>query len=145
MDLLQMFLLFPDGFLLCDHGSDFFRSAYVRIQIKKKTLAIFGVRNTLRKCFLTLCRLGQSTSYNFAHPACGHKRSTHLSPIHAYEFLSRCRFSTPTPRQPMVELFVLASSRFPYQKSEEKITPAESRTHKFRLSGRMLYPLDHRY
>ena len=69
--------------------------------------------------------------------------STQLSPIHAYEFLSRCRFSTPTPRQPMVELFVLASSRFPLRKPEEKLTPAESRTHKFRLSGRTLYPLVH--
>ena len=43
----------------------------------------------------------------------------------------------------MVELFVLASSRFPLRKPEEKITPAESRTHKFRLSGRTLYPLVH--
>ena len=93
---------------------------------------------------LHICRRwGQSTSYNVAHPTCGHKGSTHLSPVHAYEFLSRCRFSTPTPRQPMVELFVLTSSRFPLRKSEEKFTPAESRTHKFRLSGRMLYPLVH--
>ena len=49
----------------------------------------------------------------------GHKGSTHLSPVHAYEFLSRCRFSNLTPRQPMAELFVLASSRFPLRKSEE--------------------------
>ena len=51
--------------------------------------------------------------------ACGHKGSTHLSPVHAYDFFSRCRFSTPTPRQPMVELFVLTSSRFPLRKREE--------------------------
>ena len=50
----------------------------------------------------------------------------------------------PIPRQPMVELFVLTSSRFPLRKSELKITPAETRTHKFRLSGRKLYPLGHR-
>ena len=92
--------------------------------------------------FITYRRCGQSTSYNVAHPACGHKGSTHLSPVHAYEFMSRCRFSTPTPRQLMVELFVLASSRIPLRKPEEKFTPAESRTHKFRLSGRTLYPLD---
>ena len=30
--LLLLFILFPDGFLLCDHGLDFFRSAYMRIQ-----------------------------------------------------------------------------------------------------------------
>ena len=93
--------------------------------------------------FITYRRWGQSTSYNVAHPACGHKGSTHLSPVQAYEFLSRCRFSTPTPRQPMIEVFVLASSRFPLRKSEEKITPADTRTHKFRLSGRTLYPLVH--
>ena len=40
-----------------------------------------------------------------------HKGSTHLSPVHAYEFLSRCRYSTPIPRQPTVELFVLTYSR----------------------------------
>ena len=43
----------------------------------------------------------------------------------------------------MVELFVLTSSRFPLRKPEEKFTSAESRTHEFRLSGRMLYPLVH--
>ena len=48
-----------------------------------------------------------------------------------------------TPRQPKVELFVLPSLRFTLRKPEEKFTPAESRTHKFRLSGRMLYPLVH--
>ena len=69
--------------------------------------------------------------------------STHLSPVHVYDILSQCRFSTPTPRQLMVELFVCASSRFPLRKSEEKLTPIETRTHKFRLHGRKLYPLDH--
>ena len=58
--------------------------------------------------------------------------------------LSQCRFSTPTPRQPMVELFVFTSARFPLWKSEEKCTSTESRTHEFRLRGRKLYPLDHR-
>ena len=67
-----------------------------------------------------------------------------ISPrVHAYEFLSRSRFSTPTPPQPMVELFVLTSSRFPLRKPEEKFTLAETRTPKFRLSGRTLYPLVH--
>ena len=37
----------------------------------------------------------------------------------------------------------LTSSRFPLRKPEEKITPAESRNHKFRLGGRTLYPLVH--
>jgi len=33
---------------------------------------------------ITYPRWGQSTSYNVAHPACDHKGSTHLSPVHAY-------------------------------------------------------------
>ena len=61
---------------------------------------------------------------------------------HAYEFFSRCRYSTPTPHQPMIELFVLMSSSIPLRKSEKQCTPAETRNHKFRLSGRALYPLD---
>ena len=48
--------------------------------------------------------------HNVAHPACGLKGSTHLSPVHAYEFLSRCRYSTPTFREPMAELLVLTLS-----------------------------------
>ena len=36
--------------------------------------------------------------------------STLLSPVHAYEFLSRCRCSNCTPRQPKVELFALTLS-----------------------------------
>ena len=36
--------------------------------------------------FITFRRWGQSTSYNVAHPACGHKGSTHLSPVQAYEY-----------------------------------------------------------
>ena len=47
------------------------------------------------------------------HPACGHKGSSHLSPVHAlYFFLSRCKFSTLTTRQPMVEFCLLAFPRF---------------------------------
>ena len=35
------------------------------------------------------------------HPACGHQGSSHLSPVHALRFLSRCKFSNITSRQPM--------------------------------------------
>ena len=69
--------------------------------------------------------------------------SAHLSPVHAYECLSRCRFSTSTPRQLMVELFVHTYSRFSLRESEEECTPAETRTRNSYFSGRMLYPLDH--
>ena len=33
-----------------------------------------------------------------------------------YDFLSRCKFSTLTTRQPMVEFYLLTFSRFPPQK-----------------------------
>ena len=43
------------------------------------------------------------------HPACCcHQGSSHLSPVLAYELLSRCKLSTPTPRQPMVGFYLLA-------------------------------------
>ena len=104
---------------------------------KRKTRAGMGER--LFFFCITYRRWAQSTSYNVAHPACDLKGFTYLSPVHAYEVLSQYRSSTTsTPRQPMVEFLVFTSSRFPLQKSEEKFTPAETRTLKFRLSGHML-------
>ena len=104
---------------------------------KRKTRAGMGER--LFFFCITYRRWAQSTSYNVSHPACGLKGFTYLSLVHAYEFLSQYRSSTTsTPRQPMVEFLVFTSSRFPLQKSEEKFTPAETRTPKFRLSGHML-------
>ena len=44
--LILLFRLFSDGFLLCDHGLDFFRSTYVRIQslkIKNQLFAQFDI------------------------------------------------------------------------------------------------------
>ena len=46
-----------------------------------------------------------------------------LSPVHftPYKFLSRCKFSTLTPRQPMVEFYLVSIfSRFPLRKKEHK-------------------------
>ena len=37
-----------------------------------------------------------------------------------YEFLSRCKFSTLTTRQPMVEFYLLTFPRFPLRKKEHK-------------------------
>ena len=45
-----------------------------------------------------------------------------------------------TPRQLMVELFLLTSSRFPLRKLKEKYTLAEIRTLRFRLGDHTLYP-----
>ena len=78
------------------------------------------------------------------HPACGHKGSSHLSPVHALQFfLSRCKFSTLTTRQPMVEFYLLTFPRFPLRKKEHKSYFGKNRTHDFRTSRCATYLLDH--
>ena len=98
------------------------------------------------------------------HPACGHKGSCHLSPVYAlqffiamqvqhsynsstrftpYNFLSRCKFSTLTTRQPMVEFYLLTFPRFPLRKKEHKSYFGMNRTHDFRTSRCAGYLLDH--
>ena len=78
------------------------------------------------------------------HPACGHKGSSHLSPVHALQFfLSRCKFSTLTTRQPMVEFYLLTFPRFPLRKKEHKSYFGKNRTHDFRTSRCAAYLLDH--
>ena len=39
-----------------------------------------------------------------------------------YKFLSRCKFSTLTTRQPMVEFYLLTFPRYPLRKKENKPT-----------------------
>ena len=58
-------------------------------------------------------------------------------------FLSRCKFSTLTTRQPMVEFYLLAFPRFPLRKKEHKSYFGKNRTHDFRTSRYAGYPLDH--
>ena len=58
-------------------------------------------------------------------------------------FLSRCKFSTLTTRQPMVEFYLLAFPRFPLRKKEHKSYKGKNRTHDFRTSRYAGYPLYH--
>ena len=51
-----------------------------------------------------------------------------------YDFLSRCKFSTLTTRQPMVEFYLLTFPRFPLRKKEHKSYFGKNRTHDFRTS-----------
>ena len=60
-----------------------------------------------------------------------------------YNFLSRCKFSTLTPRQPMVEFYLLTFPRFPLRKKEHKSYFGKNRTHDFRTSRCAAYLLDH--
>ena len=78
------------------------------------------------------------------HPACGHEGSSHISPrFTPYDFLSRCKFSTLTTRQPMVEFYLLTFPRFPLRKKEYKSNFGKNRTHDFRTSRCAGYLLDH--
>ena len=58
-------------------------------------------------------------------------------------FLSRCKFSTLTTRQPMVEFYLLTFPRFPSRKKEHKSYFGKNRTHDFRTSRCVAYLLDH--
>ena len=60
-----------------------------------------------------------------------------------YNFLSRCKFSTLTTRQPMVEFYLLTFPRFPLRKKEHKSYFGKNRTHDFRTSRCAAYVLDH--
>ena len=60
-----------------------------------------------------------------------------------YNFLSRCKFSTLTTRQPMVKFYLLTFPRFPLRKKEHKSYFGKNRTHDFRTSRCAAYLLDH--
>ena len=60
-----------------------------------------------------------------------------------YNFLSRCKFSTLTTRQAMVEFYLLTFPRFPLRKEEHKSYFGKNRTHDFRTSRCADYLLDH--
>ena len=79
------------------------------------------------------------------HPACGHKGSSHLSPVHALQFFYRDASSALwlTTRQPMVEFYLLTFPRFPLRKKEHKSYFGMNRTHDFRTSRCAGYLLDH--
>ena len=49
-------------------------------------------------------------------------------------FLSRCKFSTLTTRQPMVEFYLLTFPRFPLRKKKHKSYFGKNRTHDLRTS-----------
>ena len=59
-----------------------------------------------------------------------------------YNFLSRCKFSTITIRQPMVKFYLLTFPRFPLRKKEHKSYFGKNRTHDFRTSRSADYLLD---
>ena len=60
-----------------------------------------------------------------------------------YNFLSLCKFSTLTTRQPLVEFYLLTFPHFPLRKKEHKSYFGKNRTHDFRTSRCAGYLLDH--
>ena len=77
------------------------------------------------------------------HPTCGHEGFPISPRFTPYDFLSRCKFSTLTTRQPMLEFYLLTFPRFPLRKKEHKSYFGENRTHDFRTSRCAVYLLDH--
>ena len=67
-----------------------------------------------------------------------------ISPRFApYDFLSRCKFSTLTTRQPKVEFYLLMFPRFPLRKKEHKSYFGKNRIRDFRTSRCAGYLLNH--
>ena len=60
-----------------------------------------------------------------------------------YDFLSRCKFSTLTTRQPIVAFYLLTFPRFPLRKKEHKSYFGKNRTCDFRTSRCAGYLLDY--
>ena len=60
-----------------------------------------------------------------------------------YVFLSRCKFSNRTTRQPMVEFYLLTFPYFPLRKKEHESYFGKNRTHDLRTSRFAGYLLDH--
>ena len=71
------------------------------------------------------------------HPACEVNYDLPISPrFTPYDFLSRCKFSNLSTRQPMVEFYILTFPRFPLRKKEHKSYFGKNRTHDIRTSSR---------
>ena len=79
------------------------------------------------------------------HPACGHKGSSHLSPVHALQLFiaMQVQNSFQLVNQSMVEFYLLTFPRFPLRKKEHKSYFGKNRTNDFRTSRCAAYLLDH--
>ena len=60
-----------------------------------------------------------------------------------YDYLSRCKFSTLTTRQPMVKSYLLTFPRFPLRKKKHKSYFGKNPTRDFRTSRCAGYLPDH--
>ena len=81
----------------------------------------------------------QSHLLQRCYPARGHQESSLLSPVLGHDILSRCIFSTFTPRLPMDEIYLLTLCAFRYvnQNTQNKLFCQNS-------NSRIRYPLDYK-
>ena len=78
------------------------------------------------------------------HPACGHKGSSHLSPVHALQFSYRDASSALLQLvNQWLNWYLLTFPRFPLRKKEHKSYFGKNRTHDFRTSRCAAYLLDY--
>ena len=78
------------------------------------------------------------------HPACGHKGSSHLSPVHALQFFYRDASSALLQLvNQWLNFYLLTFPRFPLRKKEHKSYFGKNRTHDFRTSRCAAYLLDY--
>ena len=76
------------------------------------------------------------------HPTCGHKGSSHLSPVHALQFFYRDA-SSALLQLVNQWLNFTAFPRFPLRKKDHESYFGKNRTHDFRTSRCAAYLLDH--
>ena len=77
------------------------------------------------------------------HPACGHKGSSHLSPVHALHFFIAMQVQHSYNSSTNGWILLSQFPRFPLRKKEHKSYFGKNRTHDFRASRCAGYLLDH--
>ena len=100
----------------CDLKYLYFLNSIVSVAIAMAAVHHAAVKESDFFLFFSFISLIADGPHHY-HSACGHKGSSNLSPVHALQlFLSRCKFSTLTTRQAMVEFYLLTFPRFPLRK-----------------------------
>ena len=116
----------------------------IKIAWKRRSIAAMVPKNAFCRFFFFFFHLTYSR-WTSSLPSClwSQRIFPSLPGSRLTIFLSRCKFSTLTTRQPMVEFYLLTFPRFPLRKKEHKSYFGKNRTHDFRTSRCAAYLLDH--
>ena len=98
--------------------------------------------NILFSFFLSFISLIADGPHHY-HPTCGHKGSSHLSPVHALQFFYRDASSALLQLVNQWLNFTYSLPTLPLRKKEHKSCFGKNRTHDFRISRCADYLLDH--